>query len=144
MRALLEQQARALALALPVADALDRALQQALVRRLPEGEVSLARAAADLHLSVRSLQRRLQQRGLSWRQLLERTRQQLAQAYLADSALQLGEIALLLGLQRAKRVQPRLAAVDRHDAPAMAASACGHGCFGYRVGAKDDCAAVAA
>ena len=29
--------------------------------------------------------------------MLERTRQQLAQAYLADSALQLGEIALLLG-----------------------------------------------
>lgn len=97
MRALLEQQARALALALPVAGALDRALQQALVRRLPEGEVSLARVAADMHLSVRSLQRRLQQRGLSWRLLLERTRQQLAQAYLADSALQLGEIALLLG-----------------------------------------------
>ena len=97
MRALLEQQARALALALPTADALDRALQQALVRRLPEGEVSLARVAADLHLSVRSLQRRLQQRGLSWRLLLERTRQHLAQAYLADSALQLGEIALLLG-----------------------------------------------
>ena len=97
MRALLEQQARALLLALPAADALDRALQQALVRRLPEGEVNLVQLAADLHLSVRSVQRRLQRRGLSWRQLLERTRQQLAQTYLADSGLQLGEIALLLG-----------------------------------------------
>ncbi|WP_341707313.1 AraC family transcriptional regulator ligand-binding domain-containing protein [Halopseudomonas sp.] len=97
VREQLDQQARALLLALPEADAFDRALQQALVRRLPEGEVALRLVAQDLHLSVRTLQRRLQQRDLSWRGLLDRTREQLAEQYLADAALQLGEVALLLG-----------------------------------------------
>ena len=93
----LDQQARALMLAQPAADSFDRALQHALVRRLPEGEVALKQVALDLHLSVRSVQRRLAQRQLSWRGLLERTRLQLAEQYLADPALQLGEVALLLG-----------------------------------------------
>lgn len=97
VREQLDRQARALLLALPEADAFDIALQQALVRRLPEGEVGLALVAADLCLSVRSLQRRLQQRGLTWRTLLDRTRQRLAETYLADTTLQLGEVALLLG-----------------------------------------------
>lgn len=97
VREQLDQQARALLLVLPEANAFDRALQQALVRRLPEGEVALQLVAQDLHLSVRTLQRRLQQRQFSWRGLLDRTRQQLAEQYLADAALQLGEVALLLG-----------------------------------------------
>lgn len=97
VREQLDQQARALLLVLPEASAFDRALQQALVRRLPDGEAALELVAGDLHLSVRTVQRRLQQRALSWRGLLDRTRQQLAEQYLADGALQLGEVALLLG-----------------------------------------------
>ncbi|GMQ55315.1 AraC family transcriptional regulator [Halopseudomonas aestusnigri] len=97
VREQLDQQARALLLALPGADAFDCALQRALVRRLPEGEVGLELVAEELCLSARTLQRRLQQRGLTWRSLLDRTRQRLAEAYLADSTLQLGEVALLLG-----------------------------------------------
>lgn len=95
--ALLDRQAQAMVTAIPDADHFDRALQQAMVRLMPEGEVGLARVAEQLHLSVRTLQRRLEVRQCSWRELLDRTREQLAGHYLLDQTLTLGDIALLLG-----------------------------------------------
>lgn len=97
LRALLAAQAQALLQALPDPNAYDRAVQQMLVRMLPEGEVSIERLARGLHQSVRTLQRRLAERGMSWQQLLDRTREQLARQYLADQALSVCEIAILLG-----------------------------------------------
>ncbi|MBL4570694.1 MAG: AraC family transcriptional regulator ligand-binding domain-containing protein [Alcanivorax sp.] len=97
MRNLLDRQARAMLLALPDADSFDRALQQAMVRLMPEATVTLPRLAAELHMSVRTLQRRLAERQLTWRELLDRTREQLARHYLAEASLTLGDIALLLG-----------------------------------------------
>ena len=97
LRTLLDRQAQALLQALPDSDGFDRALQQTMVRLLPDGEVSLKRVAAQLHVSVRTLQRRLERRQLGWQTLLDRTREQLAGHYLADPSLTLGEIALLLG-----------------------------------------------
>ncbi len=97
MRSLLDRQASAMLLALPDSDSFDRALQQAMVRLMPEGKVTLPRLAATLHMSVRTLQRRLAERQLTWRALLDRTREQLGRHYLADPSLTLGDIALLLG-----------------------------------------------
>jgi AraC-like DNA-binding protein len=97
MRNLLDRQARAMLLALPDSDSFDRALQQAMVRLMPEATVTLPRLAAELHMSVRTLQRRLAERQLTWRELLDRTREQLARHYLAEPSLTLGDIALLLG-----------------------------------------------
>jgi AraC-like DNA-binding protein len=97
LRALLDRQAQALLLALPDSDAFDRALQQVMLKLLPEGAVTLPRVARDLYVSVRTLQRRLDARGMSWQNLLDRTREQLARQYLGDKALSLGDIALLLG-----------------------------------------------
>lgn len=97
LRVLLDRQAQALLQALPESDAFDRALQQVLLKRLPEGQISLERLAADLHQSPRTLQRRLATRNLTWQQLLDRTRRELAQQYLLDRSLSLSEIALLLG-----------------------------------------------
>ncbi len=94
---MLDRQAQALLLALPASDAFARALQQCMLRLLPEGTLSLNRVAAELHLSVRSLQRRLEARGETWSGLVDGLRQQLAQQYLADRALLLSDIALLLG-----------------------------------------------
>lgn len=94
---LLDKQAQAMIRAMPDGDHFDRALQQAMVRLMPEGEVGLARVAGELHLSVRTLQRRLEARQSSWRELLDRTREQLAGHYLLDPTLTLGDIALLLG-----------------------------------------------
>lgn len=97
LRSLLDRQAQALLLALPDSDAFDRALQQTMLRLLPDASATLPRVAQALHVSVRTLQRRLDARGLSWQQLLDRTREQLAKQYLADRALTLSDIALLLG-----------------------------------------------
>lgn len=97
MRNLLDRQARALLLALPESDSFDRALQQAMVRLMPEAVVTLPRLAGELHMSVRTLQRRLGERNMTWRALLDRTREQLARDYLSDPSLTLGDIALLLG-----------------------------------------------
>ncbi|MCH2558092.1 MAG: AraC family transcriptional regulator [Alcanivorax sp.] len=123
-RALLDRQARALLRALPDSDGFDRALQHTLVALLPEGRVSLARVAARLHVSPRTLQRRLARRRLNWQTLLDRTREQLAGHYLADPSLTLGEIALLLGysehsaFSRAYRGWTgRTPARDRRDHP---------------------------
>ncbi|MCG8392191.1 MAG: AraC family transcriptional regulator [Pseudomonadales bacterium] len=97
MRSLLDRQASAMLLALPDSDSFDRALQQAMVRLMPEAVVTLPRLASELHMSVRTLQRRLADRQLTWRALLDRTREQLARHYLADASLTLGDVALLLG-----------------------------------------------
>lgn len=97
LRQLLDQQAQALVAAMPDADAFDRSLQQVLLRLLPEGGAAVARVAEALHVSVRTLQRRLDARGVTWQQVLDRSREELARQYLADRALTLSDIALLLG-----------------------------------------------
>lgn len=97
LRALLDRQAQALLLALPDSDAFDRALQQVMLKLLPEGGATLPRVAREMHVSARTLQRRLDARSITWQQLLDRTREQLARQYLADRSLTLGDIALLLG-----------------------------------------------
>lgn len=97
LRSLLDRQAQALLAALPDCGSFDRAVQQVLLRLLPEGKATLPQIARELHQSSRTLQRRLDHNGLSWQQLLDRTREQLARQYLADRALSLGDIAHLLG-----------------------------------------------
>ena len=97
LKALLDRQAEALLRALPDSDDFDRALQQVLLRLLAEGEPTLVRAAGALHVSERTLQRRLARHGLNWQQWLDRNREHLARQYLQDPGLGLSDIALLLG-----------------------------------------------
>ena len=99
LKELLEAQAAAMLRALPESesDEFERQVQAQLVRLLPEGEASIERLARCLHCSVRTLQRRLNDRGIIWKQLLDRTREQLARQYLSDLSLSLLDIALLLG-----------------------------------------------
>ena len=97
LRSLLDSQAQALLRALPDAGDMDKAVQQALIRSLPEGRVTLGRIAGQLHISVRTLQRRLQERQMCWQQLLDQTREQLACQYLSDASLSATDIAFLLG-----------------------------------------------
>ena len=68
-----------------------------LAQQLTSGEPTQAELATALHMSQRSLQRRLEELGLSYRSLLEKTRLTLAQGYLADSARSITEITFLLG-----------------------------------------------
>lgn len=55
--------------------------------------------ARELHLSSRTLQRRLQEAGYSFQQVLEEARHQLARHYLTSSLLDLNETAYLLGYE---------------------------------------------
>lgn len=61
------------------------------------GAVRLERIAQDLNMSARTLQRRLNETGLSFQDLLDRTRHSLAQHYLQNTPISIGELAHLLG-----------------------------------------------
>ena len=58
---------------------------------------TLQGVAQQLHLSVRTLQRRLTHAGITFQQLVEDTRRELARHYLKQSAVELNEAAYLLG-----------------------------------------------
>ena len=93
---LLERQADALLAETPADEWIEQA-QKHLVEQMARGTASLATLARALHLSPRTLHRRLAARGLNFRQLLEITRKGLARHYLSDPALSLAEVGFLLG-----------------------------------------------
>lgn len=68
-----------------------------LVEGLPSGRVDEEDIAKSINLSRRSLQRRLQDRGVSFTGLLENTRRELGMQYVRDSRYSFNEIAYLLG-----------------------------------------------
>ncbi|HEX4938830.1 MAG TPA: helix-turn-helix transcriptional regulator, partial [Candidatus Kapabacteria bacterium] len=68
-----------------------------IVRRLKNGEPRRAEIAASIHVSERTLQRRLREENISFQELLNDARRELAQQYLADTRLTLAEVADLLG-----------------------------------------------
>lgn len=69
----------------------------ALTALLPTGVPSAEKVADTLHLSLRSLQRKLAEEGSSYETLLNETRRDLAQSYLQDRRFSIGEITFLLG-----------------------------------------------
>lgn len=71
--------------------------RQELLRQLPAGEPSLRDLARALHMSERSLQRKLSGEGISYKILLDDSRRDLARSYLEQSRHSLTEIAFLLG-----------------------------------------------
>jgi AraC-like DNA-binding protein len=62
---------------------------------------ALQDVARELHLSTRTLQRRLTDEGVTFQQLMEGARRELAQHYLLHSSLELSETAYLLGYEDA-------------------------------------------
>ena len=58
---------------------------------------NIEQVAEQLHVSIRTLRRRLNEEGRSYRELLEEVRFQLAKEYLLDTNLRLAEISELLG-----------------------------------------------
>ncbi|MGC4060839.1 MAG: AraC family transcriptional regulator [Aquabacterium sp.] len=95
--ALMDQQAEQLLQQVAAVPAIVDAWRKTLVPLIREGQTSLAALAAAHHTSPRSLQRRLAEQGTSFQQLLDNTRQHLAERHLMDAKLDLAEIALLLG-----------------------------------------------
>ncbi len=68
-----------------------------MVWGLPRGEVGIKTVAPRLHMSERTLQRRLHAAGLSFQALLDRTRKELCLDYLSGGRISLDEIAYRLG-----------------------------------------------
>jgi AraC-like DNA-binding protein len=72
-------------------------LQRVLTRALHEGEPTLEAMASAMAMSIRTFQRRLSEKHLTFRDVLQQTRLVLARHYLADPRLALNEISFLLG-----------------------------------------------
>ena len=68
-----------------------------IMRVRHRGEPRLEDIAARLHLTDRTLQRRLQAEAVSYQQLLDDTRRELARQYLGDVHRSLAEVADLMG-----------------------------------------------
>lgn len=81
----------------PFTDRVRTTIQRKLTGRRPK----IQEIAREMHLSSRTLQRRLQDSGSSFQQVLEEARHQLARYYLANSVLELSEAAYLLGYEDA-------------------------------------------
>lgn len=94
---LLEERADALLAALPSQADVEQAVRDCMARLMPSAEPTVEQVAELLHLSPRTLQRRLDESGLNFRALLDDTRRRMAESYLLDPRLQLKDVAHLLG-----------------------------------------------
>jgi len=72
-------------------------VQSILIDQLPLGTISDDTVAAAMHMSVRTMHRKLTEVDSSFRSLLAEMRRDLAEAYILDNSLTLTEISLLLG-----------------------------------------------
>ena len=72
-------------------------VQRALAQAMPQGRFALSDVARQMHLTERSLQRKLDEEETSFQHLVRDRRQELAYEYLGDLSLRLSEIAQMLG-----------------------------------------------
>ncbi|BFM10576.1 AraC family transcriptional regulator [Simiduia litorea] len=72
-------------------------VQNIIVNLMPQGEATLERVADILHMSSRTLHRKLEAERSSFRLEMEAVRQRLAREYMLDHSLSLGDISFLLG-----------------------------------------------
>ena len=72
-------------------------LERILKPRLENGQVSLEEIALEAGVSIRTLQNRLDESGLTFRALLDRMRHAQAQLYIGNASLPLSQIAQMLG-----------------------------------------------
>ncbi|MCB1755355.1 MAG: AraC family transcriptional regulator ligand-binding domain-containing protein [Gammaproteobacteria bacterium] len=72
-----------------------------LLESLPAGDSAIETVAARLATSKRSLQRKLAAEAQSYQSVLQSVRAELADHYLQESTISLGEISFLLGFQEA-------------------------------------------
>ncbi len=82
-------------------DTLVALVRGAIQQRLTGNRPVIEDVARDLHVSARTLQRRLQEFGSSFQKVLEEARHKMARYYLSNSVLELTETAYLLGYEDA-------------------------------------------
>ncbi len=72
-----------------------------IVHQLPCGHLDQSMVADALHITPRTLRRRLQSRGMSFKTLLNDIRKELADQLVADNSLSFTEISFMLGFSEA-------------------------------------------
>jgi AraC-like DNA-binding protein len=101
LRGVLERHADALVASIPQVDGIIRDVRRALATRIAGGDASIEAIARELATAPRTLQRRLSAAGSSFQALVEQTRREAAERYLAASTLSIAEIGYLLGYSEA-------------------------------------------
>ena len=74
-------------------------VRMVLLEGLPSGQTSIDDTARRLGVSSRTLQRNLQSEGVSYKEVVSQTREQLARHYVADTRLAYAEISFLIGYE---------------------------------------------
>ncbi len=74
-----------------------RRVEAKIVMLLPTGECSKERVAAELGMSLSSLQKKLELKKINYQEILDELRSVLARQYMEQQKLPVGEIAYLLG-----------------------------------------------
>ena len=97
LNAVLRAHAEELLSRLPATTGLVARCRELLAEALCGGDPSVEALAARLHMSPRTLQRRLRQEGLTHSALVEQLRRGLAERYLSEREVSVAEVAWLLG-----------------------------------------------
>ena len=95
--AILDRQLGSLLSGLPESRRFRDVVKRCMMDELPEHEPIVAVIARKLHMSARSLQRRLQSEGTNFAEVLSDLRRDRALRYLQDPRISIGEVAFLLG-----------------------------------------------
>ncbi|GAC1389875.1 MAG: AraC family transcriptional regulator [Variovorax sp.] len=76
---------------------IDQEVRKAIYLMLPTGRATCKSVASGLGISMRTLQRELDGRALTFKALINEVRQELARRYVANAHYSLGEVAAMLG-----------------------------------------------
>ena len=85
---------------LPRADSFTSRVRELITEGLPTGRASYSLIAGALHVSERTLARRLAAEGTSFKELMDQIRRQLALRYVEHTDLAFSEVAFLLGFSQ--------------------------------------------
>ena len=72
-------------------------IRASIIEYLPSGTPSQEDVANSVHMSTRSMQRKLNEKGTSFKTIVETIRKELAETYLKEGARSIGEVTYLLG-----------------------------------------------
>jgi AraC-like DNA-binding protein len=97
LRKFLERQADSILASMPARTGVEMDVRRALASLVTAGTTRMSVVARQLGMSERTLQRRLAEDGVSFKELVEEVRKAAAGRYLEGSTLAIGEIAYLLG-----------------------------------------------
>ena len=101
LHALLQKHAELLMAELPKAESTTEKVREQLAKQLSGGNPTVEQVAAELHTSPRTLARKLEREGATFKELLDDLRKRMALRYVGGHDLGLSEIAFLLGFSQA-------------------------------------------